>query len=74
MVKNVKNKYHLKILNELEKAKISKELIDNVYGISKKQIETLKNTIIQDKIPDTVQEVFTDFLDKNKNKNKNDKF
>ena len=70
MVKNVKNKYHLKILNELEKAKINKELIDNVYGISKKQIETLKNTIIQDKIPDTVQEVFTDFL----KKNKNDKF
>ena len=67
MVKNVKNKYHLKILNELEKAKINKELIDNVYGISKKQIETLKNTIIQDKIPDTVQEVFTDFLEKNKN-------
>ena len=70
MVKNVKNKYHLKILNELEKAKINKELIDNVYGISKKQIETLKNNIIQDKIPDTVQEVFTDFL----KKNKNDKF
>ena len=70
MVKDVKNNYHLKILNELEKAKISKELIDNVYGISKKQIETLKNTIIQDKIPDTVQEVFTDFL----KKNKNDKF
>tara|TARA_B100000965_G_scaffold53468_2_gene39967 strand:- start:203 stop:415 length:213 start_codon:yes stop_codon:yes gene_type:complete len=70
MVKNVKNNYHLKILNELEKAKINKELIDNVYGISKKQIETLKNTIIQDKIPDTVQEVFTDFL----KKNKNDKF
>ena len=70
MVKNVKNNYHLKILNELEKAKISKELIDNVYRISKKQIETLKNTIIQDKIPDTVQEVFTDFL----KKNKNDKF
>ena len=70
MVKNVKNNHHLKILNELEKAKISKELIDNVYGISKKQIETLKNTIIQDKIPDTVQEVFTDFL----KKNKNDKF
>tara|TARA_B100000927_G_C16341317_1_gene419398 strand:- start:286 stop:498 length:213 start_codon:yes stop_codon:yes gene_type:complete len=67
MVKNVKNNYHLKILNELEKAKINKELIDNVYGISKKQIETLKNTIIQDKIPDTVQEVFTDFLEKNKN-------
>ena len=70
MVKNVKNNYHLKILNELEKAKINKELIDNVYRISKKQIETLKNTIIQDKIPDTVQEVFTDFL----KKNKNDKF
>ena len=70
MVKNVKNNYHLKILNELEKAKINKELIDNVYGISKKQIETLKNAIIQDKIPDTVQEVFTDFL----KKNKNDKF
>ena len=67
MVKNVKNNYHLKILNELEKAKINKELIDNVYGISKKQIETLKKTIIQDKIPDTVQEVFTDFLEKNKN-------
>ena len=67
MVKNVKNNYHLKILNELEKAKINKELIDNVYGISKKQIETLKNTIIQDKIPDTVQEVFTDFLEKDKN-------
>ena len=67
MVKNVKNNYHLKILNELEKAKINKELIDNVYRISKKQIETLKNTIIQDKIPDTVQEVFTDFLEKNKN-------
>ena len=67
MVKNVKNNYHLKILNELEKAKINKELIDNVYGISKKQIETLKNTIIQDKIPDTVHEVFTDFLEKNKN-------
>ena len=67
MVKNVKNNYHLKILNELEKAKINKELIDNVYGISKKQIETLKNTIIQDKIPDTVQEVFTDFLERNKN-------
>ena len=67
MVKNVKNNYHLKILNELEKAKINKELIDNVYGISKQQIETLKNTIIQDKIPDTVQEVFTDFLEKNKN-------
>ena len=70
MVKNVKNNHHLKILYELEKAKINKELIDNVYGISKKQIETLKNTIIQDKIPDTVQEVFTDFL----KKNKNDKF
>ena len=70
MVKNVKNNYHLKILNELEKSKINKGLIDNVYGISKKQIETLKNTIIQDKIPDTVQEVFTDFL----KKNKNDKF
>ena len=67
MVKNVKNNYHLKILNELEKAKINKELIDNVYGISKQQIETLKNTIIQDKIPDTVHEVFTDFLEKNKN-------
>ena len=67
MVKNVKNNYHLKILNELEKAKINKELIDNVYGISKKQIETLKNTIIQDEIPDTVQEVFTDFLEKDKN-------
>ena len=67
MVKNVKNNYHLKILNELEKAKINKELIDNVYGISKKQIETLKNTIIQDEIPDTVQEVFTNFLEKNKN-------
>tara|TARA_B100001057_G_scaffold304956_1_gene305103 strand:+ start:399 stop:611 length:213 start_codon:yes stop_codon:yes gene_type:complete len=67
MVKNVKNNYHLKILNELEKAKINKELIDNVYAISKKQIETLKNTIIKDKIPDTVQEVFTDFLEKNKN-------
>ena len=70
MVKNVKNNHHLKILNELEKAKINKELIDNVYGISKKQIATLKNIIIQDKIPDTVQEVFTDFL----KKNKNDKF
>lgn len=70
MVKDVKNNFYLKILNELEKAKISKELIDNVYRISKKQIETLKNTIIQDKIPDTVQEVFTDFL----KKNKNDKF
>jgi len=67
MVKNVKNNYHLKILNELEKAKINKELIDNVYGISKKQIETLKNTIIHDETPDTVQEVFTDFLEKNKN-------
>ena len=67
MVKDVENYYQTKILDELEKAKIDKDLIYRVYRISKKQIETLKNTIIEDEVPNTVQEVFTDFLETNNN-------
>ena len=67
MGKEIENNYHIKILNELKKANIDKKLIDNVYRLSQKQIETLKSKIIEDGTPNTVQEVFSEFLEANKN-------
>jgi ribosomal protein S17E len=46
MGKKIVNNYHRKIFNELIDADINKELIDNVFNISQKQLETLKNKIV----------------------------
>ena len=51
-----------KILNELIEANIDNKLIDNVFNISQKQLETLKNKIIDHNTPDTVQDVYVEFL------------
>ena len=70
MGKKISYNNHNKIYDELVKANIDKELIDNVYRVSQNQIETLKNKIIEDEIPSSVQEVFVNFL----KENSNDKF
>ena len=62
MGKTIDNDYQTKILNELIEANIDNKLIDNVFNISKKQLETLKNKIIDHNIPDTVQDVYVEFL------------
>ena len=62
MGKKIVNDYHRKIFNELIDADINKELIDNVFNISQKQLETLKNKIMDHDTPDTVQDVFEEFL------------
>ena len=62
MGKKIDSDYQTKILNELIEANIDKKLIDNVFNISQKQLETLKNKIIDYNIPDTVQDVYDEFL------------
>ena len=62
MGKKIVNNYHRKIFDELIDAEIDKELIDNVFNISQKQLETLKNKIIDHHTPDTVQDVYEEFL------------
>ena len=62
MGKKIVNDYHRKIFNELIDADIDKELIDNVFKTSQKQLETLKNKTIDHDTPDTVQDVYEEFL------------
>jgi len=62
MGKTIDNDYQTKILNELIEANIDNKLIDNVFNISQKQLETLKNKIIDNNTPDTVQDVYVEFL------------
>ena len=62
MGKTIDNDYQTKILNELIEANIDNKLIDNVFNISQKQLETLKNKIIDHSTPDTVQDVYDEFL------------
>ena len=62
MGKTLSSDYHKKILNELIEAKIDNKLIDNVFNISQKQLETLKHKIIDHNTPDTVQDVYVEFL------------
>ena len=62
MGKTIDNDYQTKILNELIEANIDNKLIDNVFNISQKQLETLKNKIIDYNTPDTVQDVYDEFL------------
>ena len=62
MGKTIDNDYQTKILNELIEANIDNKLIDNVFNISQKQLETLKNKIIDQNTPDTVQDVYDEFL------------
>ena len=62
MGKTIDSDYQTKILNELIEANIDNKLIDNVFNISQKQLETLKNKIIDYNIPDTVQDVYDEFL------------
>ena len=62
MGKKIVNNYHRKILNELIKADIDNDLINNVFNISQKQLETLKNKILDHDTPDTVQDVYDEFL------------
>ena len=62
MGKKLDSDYQTKILNELIEANIDNKLIDNVFNISQKQLETLKNKIIDYNTPDTVQDVYDEFL------------
>ena len=62
MGKTIDSDYQTKILNELIEANIDNKLIENVFNISQKQLETLKNKIIDQKSPDTVQDVYDEFL------------
>ena len=62
MGKKIVNNYHRKILDELIKADIDNDLINNVFNISQKQLETLKNKILDHDTPDTVQDVYEEFL------------
>ena len=62
MGKKIVNNYHRKILNELIKADIDNDLINNVFNVSQKQLETLKNKILDHDTPDTVQDVYDEFL------------
>ena len=62
MGKTLDSDYQTKILNELIEANIDNKLIDNVFNISQKQLETLKNKIIDYNTPDTVQDVYDEFL------------
>ena len=62
MGKTLDSDYQTKILNELIEANIDNKLIDNVFNISQKQLETLKNKIIDYNTPDTVQDVYVEFL------------
>ena len=62
MGKTIDSDYQTKILNELIEANIDNKLIDNVFNISQKQLETLKNKIIDQNTPDTVQDVYDEFL------------
>ena len=62
MGKTIDNDYQTKILNELIEANIDNKLIDNVFNISQKQLETLKNKIIDHNTPDSVQDVYVEFL------------
>ena len=62
MGKTIDSDYQTKILNELIEANIDNKLIDNVFNISQKQLETLKNKIIDYNTPDTVQDVYDEFL------------
>ena len=62
MGKTLDSDYQTKILNELIEANIDNKLIDNVFNISQKQLETLKNKIIDNNTPDTVQDVYDEFL------------
>ena len=62
MGKKIVNNYHRKILDELIKAGIDNDLINNVFNISQKQLETLKNKILDHDTPDTVQDVYDEFL------------
>ena len=62
MGKKIVNNYHRKILDELIKADIDNDLINNVFNISQKQLETLKNKILDHDTPDTVQDVYDEFL------------
>ena len=62
MGKTIDNGYQTKILNELIEANIDNKLIDNVFNISQKQLETLKNKIIDQNTPNTVQDVYDEFL------------
>ena len=45
MGKTLDSDYQTKILNELIEANIDNKLINNVFNISQKQLETLKNKI-----------------------------
>ena len=62
MGKTIDSDYQTKILNELIEANIDKKLIENVLNISQKQLETLKIKIIDHNTPDTVQDVYDEFL------------
>ena len=62
MGKTLDSDYQTKILNELIEANIDKKLIENVLNISQKQLETLKIKIIDHNTPDTVQDVYDEFL------------
>ena len=62
MGKTIDSDYQTKILNELIEANIDNKLIDNVFNISQKQLETLKNKIIDNNTPDTDQDEYVEFL------------
>ena len=62
MGKTIDSDYQTKILNELIEANIDKKLIENVLNISQKQLETLTIKIIDHNTPDTVQDVYDEFL------------
>ena len=62
MGKEIKNDYRIQILSELDKSKINKSLIKNVYNVSQKQLNTLSQKKVSLKKPNTVNEVFKLFL------------
>ena len=62
MGKEIKNDYRIKILSELDKSEINKSLIENVYNVSQKQLNTLSQKKVSLKKPITVNEVFKLFL------------
>ena len=62
MGKEIKNDYRIKMLSELDKSEINKSLIKNVYNVSQKQLNTLRQKKVSLKKPNTVNEVFKLFL------------
>ena len=62
MGKEIKNDYRIQILSELDNSEINKSLINNVYNVSQKQLNTLGQKKVSLKKPNSVNEVFKLFL------------